>query len=80
MGTVLLQTNGLDGDETAGVLGAEALEGVHAGLLLAVEVALGGGAGKDVGGALVDHHVDGAVDVLLAEVDGVLCRKGLVSG
>lgn len=71
--TVLLQPDSLDGNESSGVLGAEALEGVHAGLLLAVQVALGCGSGENVGGSLVDHHVHGTGNVLLAELDGVLC-------
>lgn len=68
---VLLQPDRLDGNEATGILGAEALEGVHASLLLTVEVALRRGPRKDMSRALVDHHVDLAMNLLLAENDGV---------
>lgn len=68
---VLLQTDGLDGNEATGVLRAEALESIHASLLLTVQVAVGGRAGKDVSCSLVHHHVDCAIHVLLAVDDGV---------
>lgn len=54
------------------ILRAEALKSVHGGLSLGVEVAGLAGASGDVGVALVDHHVDLAVDALLGEDDGVL--------
>lgn len=69
--TIFLQADRLDGDEATGILWAEAFESVHASLLLTVQVALRRRSGKNVGGTLVDHHVNLAVDVLLAEDDGV---------
>ena len=69
--TVLLQSDSLNGNESTGILRAEAFKGVHAGLFLAVQVALGRGPGKDVSCSLVDHHVHCTVNVLLAEMDGV---------
>lgn len=70
--TILLQSDRLDGNEATGILGAETYEGVHASLFLTVQVALRCGPGKDVGCALVDHHVNPAMNVLLAEYDGVI--------
>jgi len=69
--TILLQSDSLDGNESGGVLGAEAFKGVHAGLFLAVQVAFRRRPGEDVGCSLVDHHVHCTVNVLLAEEDGV---------
>jgi hypothetical protein len=69
--TVLLQPNSLNGNKSSGILRAEAFKGVHAGLFLTVQVALGCGPGKDVSCSLVDHHVHCTMNVLLAEVDGV---------
>lgn len=69
--TILLQSNSLNGNKSTGVLRAEAFKGVHAGLFLTVQVALRRGPGKDVSCSLVDHHVYCAMNVLLAEQDGV---------
>lgn len=69
---VLLQADGLDGNEARGVHGGEALKRVHRSILLRVEVAGIRLAAKDVGSALVNRHADLTSNVLLGVDEGVL--------
>ena len=62
--TVLLQPDGLDGNEASGVSGLEVLQGVHRGLLGGVELLGAAGATKDVSVTLVQADADLAVDAL----------------
>lgn len=62
---VLLQANGVDGDETGGVLGAEVANDVHGGLVHVVQLLGIGPATEDAEGALVDAAANGTVDAVL---------------
>jgi hypothetical protein len=62
---VLLETDGVDGDEAGGVLGAEVANDVHRGLVHVVELLGVGPAAEDTEGALVDTAADGTVDAVL---------------
>lgn len=75
--TILLETNGVDLNETSGIHGREALEAVHGGIRLRIEVAGIARAAENVGRALVDEHANLASDILLGEDDGVLDKLAL---
>lgn len=62
---VLLQADGVDGDEAGGVLGTEVADDVHGGLVHVVELLGVGPAAEDAEGALVDAAADGTVDAVL---------------
>lgn len=70
--SVLLETDGLDLNESGGVHGAEALQGVHGSILHRVEVACVALATLDVHSTLVCHQANLASNILLAEDNGVL--------
>lgn len=75
--TVFLETNGIDLDKAGGIHGREALEAVHGGIGLRIQVAGVTGATEDVRRALVDEHADLTSDILLGEDDGVLDELAL---
>ena len=62
---VLLETDGVDGDEAGGVLGTEIANLVHRGLAHVVQLLGVGPAADDAEAALVDAAADGAVDAVL---------------
>jgi hypothetical protein len=62
---VLLQADGVDGDETSGVLRAEVTNDIHGGLVHVVQLLGIGPATEDAEGTLVDAAADGTVDAVL---------------
>jgi hypothetical protein len=70
--SVLLETDGLDGDESSGVLGSESSDLVHGGLGHVVELLGLGGTSENLEVTLVDTAADGSVDGLLGGADRVL--------
>ena len=69
--SVLLEADGLDGDEAGGVGWLEGTDLVHGGLRGIVQLLGLGGAAEDVEVALVDAAADLSVNVLLGGDDGV---------
>jgi hypothetical protein len=74
---VLLETDGVNGDEAGGVLGAEVANDVHRGLVHVVELLGVGPAAEDAEGALVDTAADGTVDAVLRGGDALEQELGL---
>lgn len=75
--TIGLEADGLGGDEAGRVGGLEVGERVHAGELLAVELAGLGAAAEDAREALVAAESDLAVDVVLGGEDALLDELAL---
>lgn len=77
-GAVLLEADTLDGDKAGGVLRSPVhVEGVHAALVLGVEVGGLAGSSDDVGVALVGDKAHLTLNLALRELDGVLDKLTL---
>lgn len=77
LAAVLLQPDGVDGDEASGVLWPEVADLVHGALLHVVQLLGVGPAADDGEGALVDAAADGAVDGVLGCLDALQEEAGL---
>lgn len=69
---ILLEADGLDGNEARSIHRREPFEGVHGSILLGVQVGSIAGSAENIGVTLVSGQPDDTSNIVLAEDDRVL--------